>query len=113
MTVVERPNVDHYRYSVEWSSSDNEYVGTISEFPSLSWLASTQIEALQGIQQLVESVVDDMLESGEEIPEPLSERKFSGRVVVRVDPSVHRKLVTDALRHGTSLNKYAADLLSQ
>ena len=111
--IVERPNVEHYRYAIEWCALDGEFVATVTEFPSLSWLAMTQIEALRGVEALVKSVIDDMIESGEGVPEPLSERKFSGRVVVRVDPSVHRKLVTDALRHGTSLNKYAAELLSQ
>ena len=45
---IERPAVEHYRYSVEWSATDSEFVATIAEFPSLSWLASTQIEALRG-----------------------------------------------------------------
>jgi len=113
MTAVERPNVEHYRYSVEWSAADREFVATVSEFPSLSWLASTQVEALSGLERLIASVLDDMIESGEEVPEPMSERKYSGRVVVRVDPWIHRKLATEALRRGTSLNKHAAELLSQ
>lgn len=112
MTTFERRDVEHFRYSVEWSTVEREFVATVSEFPSLSWLAHTQLEALQGLEAVVASVIEDMVESGEEVPEPLAERKYSGRVVVRVDPSIHRKLAAEALRRGTSLNKHAADLLS-
>ena len=44
----------HYTYRVTWSAEDEEYVGLCAEFPSLSWLASTQEEAFSGIRQLVE-----------------------------------------------------------
>ncbi len=74
---------------------------------------STQIEALRGLEAVVTSVIDDMLESGEEVPEPLADRSYSGRVNLRIDPALHRKLATEALRHGTTLNAYAARLLEQ
>jgi predicted HicB family RNase H-like nuclease len=112
-STIERPAVEHYRYSVEWSAADGEFVATIAEFPSLSWLADTQIEALRGLEAVVTSVIDDLLESGEDVPEPLADRSYSGRVNLRVDPAVHRKLAAEALRHGTSLNAYAARLLEQ
>lgn len=110
---LERPTVEHYRYSVEWSATDREFVATITEFPSLSWLAPTQIDALRGLEETVKSVVEEMLAASEEVPEPLADRTYSGRVNLRLDPAVHRKLATDALRHGTSLNAYAARLLDQ
>jgi predicted HicB family RNase H-like nuclease len=112
-TTVERPTVEHYRYSVEWSAADSEFVATIAEFPSLSWLAASQIEALRGLEAVVISVIEDMLASGEDVPEPLADRTYSGRVNLRVDPAIHRKLATEALKHGTSLNAYAARLLDQ
>lgn len=112
-STLESPAVEHYRYSVEWSPSDEEFVATIAEFPSLSWLAATQIDALRGLEDLVRSVIADMVESGEEVPEPLADRTYSGRVNLRVDPALHRRLATEALRNGTSLNAYAARLLER
>jgi len=112
-TTVDRPEVEHYRYAVEWSAADGEFVATIAEFPSLSWLAATQIAALRGLERVVKSVIDDMIESGEEVPEPLADRTYSGRVNLRVDPAIHRKLAMEASRRGTSLNAYAAHLLGQ
>ena len=40
---------DHYTYRVTWSEEDSEYIGLCAEFPSLSWLAATQEEALHGV----------------------------------------------------------------
>lgn len=48
-----------YAYRVEWSPVDNEFVGLVAEFPSLSWLAPTEDEALRGIIQVVEQIAAD------------------------------------------------------
>lgn len=48
-----------YVYRVEWSPTDNEFVGLVAEFPSLSWLAPTEDEALRGIMKVVEEIVAD------------------------------------------------------
>jgi predicted RNase H-like HicB family nuclease len=63
---------DRYTYKVSWSEEDQEYVGVCIEFPSLSWLAETPEEALDGIRQVVAEVVADLEASGERVPEPLS-----------------------------------------
>ena len=60
-------NINHYTYRVTWSSEDNEHVGLCAEFPSLTWLASTQEKALEGIRRVVAEVVDNMQQSGEPI----------------------------------------------
>lgn len=51
---------DRYTYRVTWSAEDEEYVGLCAEFPSLSWLADTPEDALQGIRQLVSELFSDM-----------------------------------------------------
>jgi predicted RNase H-like HicB family nuclease len=40
-------------FRVDWSDDDQEFVGTCDEYPSLSWLAATEAEALDGIKALV------------------------------------------------------------
>ena len=83
-------NINHYTYRVTWSQEDGEHVGLCAEFPSLSWLAPTPEKALGGIRRLVGEVVSDMQGAGEPIPDPLSERQYSGRFMVRVPSLVHR-----------------------
>lgn len=49
-----------YDYRVIWSEEDREFVGMCAEFPSLSWLAKSQEEALRGIVNLVRDILNDM-----------------------------------------------------
>ena len=104
---------DHFTYRVTWSEEDGEYIGLCAEFPSLSWLASEPETALQGIRQVVAEVVADLQASGEDVPEPLALKKYSGRFMVRVPPELHRRLAMEAAESGVSLNRLAADKLSR
>ena len=104
---------DRYTYRVTWSEDDNEYVSLCAEFPSLSWLALTPETALKGIRNLVAEVVADMKASGEEVPNPIACRSYSGKFMVRVPPDVHRKLAVQAAESGVSLNRIASSKLNQ
>ena len=64
-------DVSKYTYQVFWSEEDNEFVATVAEFPSLSWLDSDRSCAEQELLKLVAEVVEDMQVSGETIPQPL------------------------------------------
>ncbi len=103
---------DHYTYKVTWSDDDNEYVGLCVEFPSLSWLASTQQAALKGIGVVVADVICDMRECHEQIPEPLASKRFSGKFMVRIPPNIHRHLALEAAEEGISLNRLASAKLA-
>ena len=104
---------DHYTYRVTWSEDDNEYVGLCVEFPSLSWLGGTQESALIGIRKVVGEVVVDMEQNGEEIPQPLACKNYSGKFMVRVPPEIHRTLAMQAAEAGVSLNRMASAKLSR
>ena len=106
-------NNDRYTYRVSWSEEEQEYVGVCIEFPSLSWLAATPEEALSGIRQVVNEVVADMEANGEQVPEPLAVRQFSGKFLVRIPPELHRRLAMEAAESGISLNRLASDKLSR
>ena len=104
---------DHYTYRVTWSDEDQEYVGLCVEFPSLSWLASSPEAALRGIRSVVADAVADMKKGQEPLPEPLANRRFSGKFMVRVPTDVHRHLAVQAAESGVSLNRLASAKLSQ
>lgn len=99
-------DANKYSYRILWSEEDKEYIGLCAEFPSLSWLADDQVEALRGIVELVKNCIADMEQNGETIPEPISSRNYSGRFVVRTTPDMHRQLVILASEAGVSLNRY-------
>jgi predicted HicB family RNase H-like nuclease len=104
---------DRYTYRVTWSEEDEEYVGLCAEFPSLSWLAASPEAALRGIRGVVADVVNDMQSAGEECPEPISCRAYSGKFMVRVPPETHRRLAIQAAEEGVSLNRLASAKLNR
>lgn len=95
---------DLYTYRVIWSPEDDEFVGLVAEFPSLSFLEPERIAALEGIVGLVREVLADMESSGEALPEPLSQRQYSGELRLRMPPAMHKKLAIEAAEEKTSLN---------
>ena len=96
---------DHYTYRITWSVDDDAYVALCAEFPSLSWLAPTHAAALSGVQRLVRECLADMQATGETAPEPIADRSYSGKFMVRVPPEAHRALALQAAEQGVSLNR--------
>ena len=103
---------DRYTYRVTWSEEDEEHVGLCAEFPSLSWLDSSPEKALAGIRKIVRSTLKDMEKSGENSPEPISLKSYSGKFMVRVPPETHRMLAVQAAESGVSLNRLISSKLN-
>ncbi len=106
-------NHTHYTYRVTWSEEDKEYIGLCTEFPSLSWLEPSQVDALKGISQLVCEVVLDMQKNNEKIPTPLAEKNYSGQFRVRIPSEVHRTLAMLAAEQSISLNRLVSAKLTR
>jgi len=110
---MKRPaEIEHYTYRVIWSDEDKQFVGLCAEFPSLSWLASSPEEALRGILRVASKVVKDMKTNGEPVPEPICSRRYSGKLMVRIPPEVHRRLALEAAEEEISLNRLISTKLS-
>ena len=105
-------HIDRYTYRVTWSEEDQEHVGLCVEFPSLSWLEDSPEKALAGIRKLVKACISDLKRNSEEIPEPVSTKKYSGKFMVRVPPETHRMLAIEAAESGVSLNRLVSSKLA-
>ena len=112
MRDCEKVIADHYTYRVTWSAEDEEYVGLCAEFPSLSWLEPTAEDAFSGIRLLVADCVADMRANNESVPEPMADRAYSGKFMVRVPPETHRALAIRAAEEGVSLNRLVSARLA-
>lgn len=104
---------EKYTYRVNWSEEDQEHVGLVAEFPSLSDLAKSQGEALNGINELVVFAIEDLVAHKEDVPAPFSLREFKGSIAVRVPPETHRELVMEAAEAGVSLNRLISQKLAR
>ena len=50
--------------------------------------------------------------NNEPIPDPLAEKQYSGKFMVRVPPDLHRELVIEAQEAHISLNRYVSNKLA-
>ncbi len=105
-------NYEHYTYRIIWSAEDEEFVGLCAEFPSLSYLDQNRYQALDGITNLVQDVITDLLANNEQIPQPITQRNYSGKFQVRIPPELHRKLAIEAAEENVSLNRYVSNKLA-
>ena len=112
MVIKKINSSDLYTYRVMWSKEDEEFIGLCAEFPSLSWLAESKEEAIKGITELVSNVMSDMESNGEMTPVPLSMKRYSGNLSIRIPPEVHRKLAIQAAESNVSINRLISVKLS-
>lgn len=99
-------NYKKFTYRVAWSEEDYCYIGTCVEIPSLSVCEETQEEALKEIKVVVLESLKWLQEQGKKIPEPLSLKKYSGKLTIRVPEETHREIALRAVEEGVSINKY-------
>lgn len=104
---------EDYFYSVMWSEEDQAFIGRVVEFPSLAAHGDTQEAALQEVRAVTQYAIEDLEESGERVPTPLSKRTYSGKLNVRMPKHLHRQLATEAEQQGVSLNQWIAAKLAR
>ena len=96
---------EDYTYKVFWSEEDDSFIATVAEFPRLSSIEDTQSKAFTGMVELVGFVLDEMKKEGEEPPTPLSRRRYSGEIRLRMPKEVHRRVAIEAAEQGVSINQ--------
>ncbi len=64
-----------YTYEAMWSEEDRVFIARVAEFPSLAAHGDSRGSSLRALKSVVDSVVKDLAESGEEIPQPAGAKK--------------------------------------
>ncbi len=92
---------------------DGGYVARVLEFPGCVSEGDTPNEAIANIEDALRLVVESMLVRGDAIPEPLSSREYSGRLNLRIPPTLHARATEHAALEGVSLNRLLSDAIAQ
>lgn len=92
---------------------DGTYYVSVEELPGCATMGDTLEEAIAMIKEAMEGWIESNLERGLEIPLPESMKEYSGKFLVRVPASLHRRLVEQAKKEGVSLNQLVVSLLSE
>jgi|GEM_PF-578427 len=88
------------------------WVARVVELPGCLTQADTFAELEEMVQDAMRAWLETALADGITIPEPKADEQFSGKFVVRVPRSLHRKLVIIAEKEGVSLNQLISTTLA-
>jgi predicted RNase H-like HicB family nuclease len=102
-----------YRIQIQYSPEDEGYIATVPELPGCSAFGDTIEDAAREIQVVADAWVDTARTSHREVPEPSAERAYSGKLVRRMPPDLHRALDEGATDAHVSLNQYLVYLLAR
>lgn len=104
-----------YTIEVFRDDSDGEvgYVARVVELPGCLTQAETFGELGEMIQDAMRAWIESALEDGQAVPEPQEFDEYSGKFVVRLPKSLHRRLSERASKEGVSLNALVSVALGQ
>ena len=112
----EKP-LDYYlslRYPVTLvPEEEGGYTAIVPDLPGCVTVGETAEEAMAMAEDAKRLWIEDAYESGEVIPVPSTEREYSGRLLLRMPKSLHRRLAEEAEREGVSLNQHVVSLLRE
>ncbi len=104
-------------YTVLIEKEDNGhgvyYVARVVELPDLIMTGDTPEEAVAELESEKREWIEAYLKLGNKMPRPLKSRRYSGKVILRMPPSLHEDLVKIAELEGVSFNQYMVSALSK
>ena len=98
-----------YSARIEYDDDDGIFTGRIAGIRDGVGFHADTVEALRGaFHEAVEDYIEACAKIGKE-----PQKAFSGQVMFRVDPEVHRKAALAAEISGKSLNQWAEEVLDR
>ncbi len=84
---------------------DDGFAAMVVELPGCFSSGETGAEAVTNLEEAMALWVEVELERGHDIPPPIDTESFSGRVTLRIPPSLHERAAIRARLEGVSLNR--------
>jgi predicted RNase H-like HicB family nuclease len=89
------------------------YVAKYLELPDFIMTGETPEEAVRELESEKLEWFEFNIEKGNKIPLPLKSRKYSGKIILRMPPMLHEKVVEMSELQGTSLNNFMVKAIAQ
>jgi antitoxin HicB len=108
-------NVDHYLslnyHKRLYQDEEGDWIAEVDDLPGCIADGKTPDEAIENIGSAMASWISSRIAGGLDIPEPSIAEHYSGKILVRMPRSLHRRLSLQAKDEGVSLNQYVVSLL--
>jgi predicted HicB family RNase H-like nuclease len=102
-----------YPKVVEWSEDDGAFVGRCPTLFSGGVHGATEAGVYRELCEVAEEWVAILHREGVPLPESKRTGDYSGKFLVRVDPTLHQRLALRAAAAGESLNALVARTLAK
>ena len=93
--------------------NDGSYRAEIAEFPGCIALGDSAASALAELDGVAETWLESVIARGQQVPQPMEEAEYSGKLVLRLPKSLHRRAAFAAQRDGVSLNQFIVNSVSE
>ena len=103
---------DRYLKIVEWSDEDQCYVGAVPGWIGKCCHGSDEMKVYKDLCQIVDEWIAIYKKDGRPLPSPTN-KKYSGKFVLRAGPDLHRALAINALNAEESLNTFVVKALKR
>jgi antitoxin HicB len=107
-SIMQRP----YRKVIS-GNADEGFLIEVPDLPGCMTAGETVTEAITMLDEAMLLWIGALLEDGQPIPEPTSGHEYSGRLLVRMPKTLHRRLIERAEDEGVSANQLAVALLAK
>lgn len=103
---------DNYLKVVEWSEEDQCYVGTAPGLIIGGVHGKSQDKVFKELCAAVEEAVSTLRKEGKPLPSETADKSFSGKIALRISPSLHKKIAIKAQQRGESINRFIQEQLA-
>ena len=102
---MSRKESDHYLKVVEWSKEDKCYVGTAPGLVLGGVHGKNQAKVFKELCEVVDESIALFKKEGHPLPSPTAHKQYSGKILLRIPPDLHKSVAIRAMQEGESVNK--------
>ena len=100
-------------YAMEVVEAEDGVTISIPDLPGCVAYGESYEDAKKSLVATKRLWIEGKLESDQPIPEPTEVEAYSGKFVLRIPRTLHKRLDEEARQQGVSLNHYVSSLLSE
>ncbi len=101
-----------YRKVIQGDTEEG-FLAQVPELPGCFTAGETEQEALEMLGEAMAGWLESALAHGDPIPEPVTDKSCSGRLLVRMPKTLHRRLAEQAVDEGVSVDQLIVTILAR
>jgi len=96
---------DYYLKIVEWSEKDGCYIGTAPGLIIGGVHGKQESKVFEELCEAVDEAIKLLKKEGRPLPPGTANKKYTGKIALRIPPVLHKALAIKAQQSGESINK--------